>query len=169
MQNRSRSKRSAHRRGVAAAVAAALVASFGFVGISGTPVSAEIDTVERVATPSPMHSNYLSNVSCVSASFCMATGTSMGEMSAGPPEQAPMALTWNGSVWSTVPGVESTFRIVDVACASTTFCVLIGTGFAEYQPYSARHWNGTGLTTVALPDGVVGSLSAVTCTSCASS
>ena len=165
MQNRSRSKRNVHRRGMAAAVAAALVTSLSFVGISGTPVSAEIDTVERVATPSPMHSNLLSNVSCVSASFCMATGSSMGEMSAGPPEQAPIALTWNGSAWSTVPGVESTFRIVDVACASTTFCVLIGTAWAEYQPYSARHWNGTALTTVALPDGVVGFLSAVTCTS----
>jgi hypothetical protein len=74
--------------------------------------------------------DYLSSISCTSATFCVAVGSRFsGENS------APLVATWNGSSWSqTVPPNPAT-SIKDtgfssVSCANARSCVAVGTYYA---------------------------------------
>ena len=68
------------------------------------------------------------DVSCTSASFCMATSS------------GGLSVRWNGSSWSTLPTFDSTnaFQGGTVACTSTTFCLTVDSGLGQYS-----RWNGT--------------------------
>jgi len=85
------------------------------------------------STPSISGEGTLSDVSCVSASDCIAVGTESGG-------EGALAERWNGSSWSkmTVPGGW----LNSVSCASASFCVATpGSGT------SMRVWNGSKWTT----------------------
>jgi hypothetical protein len=110
----------------------------------------------------------LNSVSCVSPSFCAATGITTtrgaGEIASTTPDG--YVEIWNGSTWSmTDIGGETN----DVSCTSTTFCAAVGTeGGAELTglgfslgpfggPAYVDTYNGStwALTTLPLPEGQI--------------
>jgi hypothetical protein len=82
----------------------------------------------------------VSRVDCVSTTFCMAVGQDM--------DAAGWAARWNGSTWTSTkiqPAGSSTY---DVACTSTSFCMVTSGGGRSVR------WNGSGWTTVGGLDPV---------------
>lgn len=134
-------------------------------------------------------SDTLSDVSCVSASFCMAvggrvaeewngqawrvvkaTGADLGEVSCtratfcmaigGSP-----AEEWNGRTWRVVKMTGS--GLSSLSCASASFCLAVGTGSGGESSVSQR-WNGRSWRVLKTPDvGCVPScgLTGVSCVS----
>ncbi len=110
-----------------------------------------------------------SSVSCVSASFCMASGGGFG----GGIER------WNGSSWTTLPTPQPAFPFAgtfgDVSCTSRFFCIAI-TDLHGPTP-SAEHsaivvWNGSvwssaggNLVGIGHQIGVAGLLHSASCAS----
>ena len=92
------------------------------VAVMETPVSAEVDTVVRVASPSPGYYNSLSSVSCVTASFCLAVGSTSTQSYSN----SALAATWNGTSWTEVAGPSGWGRATDVDCVTSTFCMVTG-------------------------------------------
>ena len=104
--------------------------------------------------PSPnvgSSTNNLRGVSCVTPSFCMATGSSNN----GSAEQT-LTESWNGTAWSIVasPSTSPTHTnvLTSVSCVTTAFCM--ATGYASngtaYQAL-AEQWNGTSWSMVTIP------------------
>ena len=99
----------------------------------------------------PNSYSYIEDISCVSASFCVAVGF----------KQIPnvsisnIILTWNGSKWSlddssslsTAPAQDDTLK--SVSCASESFCVAVGSYYPtpnSYPPIAENFlltWNGS--------------------------
>ncbi len=84
---------------------------------------------------------YVNDVSCVSASFCVAIGTGSSRQHRGL-RIANYAVFWNGTRWGRpVPlysgyGIGRSYtRVESVSCTSTTFCMVVGAG--------SRVWNGS--------------------------
>ena len=117
---------------------------------------------------------YLSGVSCVNATNCVAVG--MEQPGDQPPlTDATLVESWNGTSWSIVPspnsaGYASVFNAV--SCVSATACIAVGE--ASYYNTVANHgftgtlvesWDGTNWSLVRSPspDNFVG-LSNVACT-----
>jgi hypothetical protein len=127
------------------AMAASLtVAAVFLAGIGGEAASAAAVSHPRLAmTPGHMYSG----VSCVSASFCVAVGST---------DTAGEWTRFNGRRW--VPAKPLRHGSGDVSCVSTKFCMTVG---GEY----AARFNGSGL---GKPHRVVSSrfaLEGVSCTS----
>jgi hypothetical protein len=104
----------------------------------------------------------LDNVSCTSASFCVAVGQQNVSTGGG-----ALAEVWNGTAWSVMPAVDaptgSDDVLVSVSCVGPSFCLAVGS--TSSGPL-AETWNGTAwtLATVAQPVSVTGvSLTAVSC------
>lgn len=115
-------------------------------------------------------SDYLSHVSCVSVTFCMAVGWA----AASSTPVVPIAEVWNGSSWSllsvaTTSATDSDFP-TGVSCASPESCLAVGSINNNNQ--LAEYWNGTSWTLVAAPSTLSGSLpdllgaSCITATNC---
>ncbi|MGH2940028.1 MAG: hypothetical protein ACRDPE_18100 [Solirubrobacterales bacterium] len=90
----------------------------------------------------------LSGVSCLSASFCIAVGSSFSEQATG---QTPLLEVWNGSAWE-LQGTPFAARhgspFFGITCASRNSCMAVGsynanphTGVPENEAL-AEHWNG---------------------------
>ena len=108
-----------------------------------------------------------SDLSCLSASFCVVAGDRNGATSV-----APIAATWNGSGWSevSVPAPRTSAHIASldsVSCVSAKFCVAEG----EYTPVYRQEpadgelslgfldiWNGTKWSLSWTMKGVQGGL-----------
>lgn len=112
-----------------------------------------------VATPEPSGATYayLWNVSCASATYCVALGTyttsSISEM--------PFAETWNGTKWTEqtlpVPSGAKKAKLFGVSCVSSSACMAVGsyeTSSGTGEAFSDR-WNGVEWTvqSMALPSG----------------
>ena len=109
--------------------------------------------------------NMLESVSCVSASFCVATGVHGG----GSPFQT-LVEHWDGVSWTVVPspnvGVIANL-LLSVSCVSVSFCVATGTydGVLPVQTL-VQHWDGVSWTVVSSPnDGTTSLLRSVSCVS----
>ncbi len=118
-----------------------------------------------VASPNQTGGNTLDGVSCVNASFCMATGSSGSGT-------ASLAESWNGSSWSIVPSPNSTggsANLSSVSCTSASFCMAAGSYSASSGGDTlAESWNGSSWSIVASPNPTGSSytsLSGVSCTS----
>ncbi len=98
----------------------------------------------------------LNGVSCVSASSCVAVGST---------GSSPLAETWNGTAWSApiaqppVPGSWESAVLNGIHCLSTTWCMASGTlqrneaGTSYSRPF-ADIWNGSSWsTTTGVPWG----------------
>jgi hypothetical protein len=115
------------------------------------------------ATPNPAKAATitLTGVSCVSASFCEASG-SKGNGSAA------FAEKWNGTAWQlqTAPGKGP---LAAVSCVSASFCAAVGTQATTSGtgPLAVK-WNGTAWSTQPLPAPAGATLSAMTGVSCTS-
>ena len=84
---------------------------------------------------------YVNDVSCVSASFCVAIGT-ISSSQHGRVRIANHAVFWNGAGWGRPVTLYSGYgigfsytRVESVSCTSTTFCIVVGAG--------SRVWNGS--------------------------
>ncbi len=120
--------------------------------------------------PSLSGTSYDDNVSCVSSTFCVATGIQETGSTGSAIVQA-----WNGSTWTTqsvpVPsGVDGT-SLNGISCTSVSFCVGVGGSYAGAgdevsQPYAVE-WDGSTwmmATGLGLPSGYdLGWLDAVSC------
>jgi hypothetical protein len=121
------------------------------------------------------------NLSCISATYCVALGT---DSTATPTSAIPVlvAATWNGKAWSArkLPSPAKTVSAYDtgLSCVSARFCVAVG---HDQPPYSydgsgigfADVWNGTkwavdataGTVGMSTPGQPAGDLNAVSCQS----
>jgi hypothetical protein len=108
--------------------------------------------LQHAATPRSATENGLSDVSCVSASFCMAVGAHQD--SAG--GEANLAEIWNGTSWqiTATPNIKAQSGttayndLLSVSCVSASFCEAVGTG---PNGADAAQWNGTSWTLQARP------------------
>ncbi len=107
--------------------------------------------LQHAAAPPGATANTLSDVSCVSPSFCAAVGTH--QTSAG--VEANLAEIWNGTSWliTATPDVKSQSGAADneldgVSCVSASFCEAVGTG---PDGADAALWNGKSWTVQAMP------------------
>ena len=145
--------------------------ALGFVAITSSAASADFDTVTSLTASNPAASeNRLGDVSCVSTSFCMSVV--VGRQTSGMSASKETFLTkWDGSSWSVVStsGWPTNFGANDIACGSTSACLVTGTVDTfngpnlEMTPYLML-WNGSTVSQVTLPN-VVYSLNAVSCAS----
>jgi hypothetical protein len=120
-----------------------------------------------VATPTPPGSSHVGlwDISCASASFCLAVG---GYVAAG----IGRILTerWNGSAWSVVstpnPPGSTDAGLSAVSCRSATFCTAIG---ATNAALVIERWNGSTWTVTNSIAGNSKDLESISCpttTSC---
>ena len=127
-------------------------------------------TVQAVTKPSGSINPGLSNISCASASECVAAGSSENE--AG--ESLPFAETLKAGKWSVqalpLPeGFEKLSTLEDVSCASAESCMAVGSYSLEsgYVPF-AESWNGSEWSVQSLPqpEGTLygSTLASVSCT-----
>jgi hypothetical protein len=90
--------------------------------------------------------DHLADISCLSATECMAVGGSTATSSV----EEPNAEWWNGSSWElrppVVPGTASLSQLEGVSCTSATNCLAVGVlrdkATGHYLPM-AQKWNGT--------------------------
>jgi hypothetical protein len=101
-------------------------------------------SIQTTPSPTGAKESALTDVSCVSASECIAVGSYVNSSSAS----VPFAERWNGATWSVqaVPSPEgSKFSVNGVSCTSPSACSAVG----YYQNSSgvwvplAERWNGT--------------------------
>jgi hypothetical protein len=129
-----------------------------------------------IASPTPADSRMtqLFDISCSSASSCMAVGFRSIDTSEGT-SWITLAEAWNGTSWSissTLNPANSRDPVFDgVSCSTATSCIAVG----RYQPMAftdgtivalAERWNGTAWSITAPPTGASRSeLLAVSCPS----
>ena len=151
----------------------ALSMAVGLVATTGSSASADFDTVTVITPSNPSaHSNRADDVSCVSATFCMSVIEGRQSNSFSDPAQTHLTK-WDGGAWSLVStsGWPNEFRANDIACATTTFCLVTGgVSFYDQATQSVVNtaylmsWNGSSLSQVSLPSGI-SFLHAVSCAS----
>jgi hypothetical protein len=103
--------------------------------------------LQHAAAPGGATENGLSDVSCVSASFCVAVGTHQ-DSDGG---EANLAEIWNGTSWlltatpnvAAQSGTTAYNELSGVSCVSASFCEAVGTG---PKGADAAQWNGTSWT-----------------------
>ncbi|HET7054137.1 MAG TPA: S8 family serine peptidase, partial [Solirubrobacterales bacterium] len=109
---------------------------------------------DSVSLPSAEDS-WLYAVSCTSATFCMASGE---KFTVGP-GYVPFAERWSGSEWTSeaMPAPNDAFKINgeywsieinEISCASSTFCMAVGSYFTEAgetwtKKTLTESWNGS--------------------------
>jgi subtilisin family serine protease len=74
----------------------------------------------------------LEDVSCTSATFCMAVGWAFDE-GVG---HKPVSAIWNGTAWKLVTAARASDKAISVSCTSSTFCMTVGAGL------TSEVWNG---------------------------
>jgi hypothetical protein len=107
-------------------------------------------TVQSVPLPTGKTDGVLSDVSCPSATSCVAVGTASNAAN----QAETIAEIWNGTSWTVtgIPGPANS-GVSAVSCSSATACIAVGSGSPD--PLAAS-WNGTrwtSLTTAAAPPG----------------
>ena len=153
------------RKSVLATLAVIAIVLGGVV--VSTPAGAVVDSAVVVPSPNPSTSyNRLSSVSCVSVSFCVATGyQNSGSL------DLTLVEHWDGASWSTVtspsPGTNSNV-LSSVSCVSVSFCVATGNQYSGSANLTlVEQWDGTSWSTVTSPNPgtTANSLGSVSCVS----
>ena len=155
---------------VAGVVVAALGLVMGPAPFGGTATLTSPPTVSasqwtNAHAPSASGSNLLNDVSCTTASFCVAVGQQNSGAGGG-----TLVEQWNGSSWVVVPSVNvpatSGDNLVSVSCVGPSFCMAVGSSGLGAV---AETWNGTAwtLATPVIPSNVTGgaALWSVSCVS----
>jgi hypothetical protein len=107
----------------------------------------------RVTAPKPSTATvaWLTDVSCPSTTFCLATGS---DRSSG--TERPYSARWNGTSWTVVAMAKPTIYTISVralSCVSASNCVAVG----SYNPGNGNvptlleRWNGTTWAVVSSP------------------
>ena len=135
--------------------------------VVSTPAGAVVDSATIVPSPNAGTSNdQLRSVSCVSASDCVAVGSTFNGSA-----YETLVMMWDGSVWSIVPSPNASTledQLRSVSCVSASECVAVGytyTGSA-YETL-VMVWDGTVWSIVPSPnDSIVDDkLASVSCLS----
>jgi hypothetical protein len=105
----------------------------------------------------------LDEVSCVSATRCLAVGESDTSV-----RDVPLAELWNGSRWRIVPAPAVRGRTVSllsgISCTSATRCIAVGYSLKSGNFATlAELWNGKAWKIIASPTAVGASFGAVSC------
>jgi hypothetical protein len=153
----------------AATLAGVIVAGSVNAAAAG-PAGVARSAPDRAAAPAfsetrPATFNGLADVSCVSASFCVAVGDFLSPTvttSYPPGIVRPLAEEWNGSNWLVLHGAATVGVLEAVACTSVSFCMAVGDAAAVAGPSLAEVWNGRTWRVVKTPPGGT-DLSAVSC------
>ena len=164
-------------RGVAVAVGSISCAADNTCAVVGSiptfypytyePVVEYWNGVSWSVTLQPTINGLLTDVSCLSASFCEAVGHETASCSDGngcPPAYA-FIEQWNGTAWSEAdyPNTATWYSgLVGVSCVSTEMCVALG--YVDTAPQLILQWDGTNWNLVPLPAQAVEAES-VSCTS----
>ena len=102
------------------------------------------------ANTSSTDNDYLSSVSCVSTTFCMAVGYYTGGT------DQTLIESWNGTGWTIVPSPDTSPTAYDVissvSCVSTTFCMAVGYYTGGTDQTLIESWNGTSWSIVSSPN-----------------
>jgi hypothetical protein len=152
---------------VAFTATAVMAAPAGAVNPTSPPTVSAVQWTDAHAAAGTA-SNQLSDVSCSSASFCVAVGGQNVGTGGG-----TLTEKWNGTAWSVVPSVNvpatTDDTLASVSCVGPLFCLAVGT---SGQGPVAETWNGTAwsLVSAVLPAGStsagLGSVSCVATTAC---
>ena len=110
-----------------------------------------------LVTPSPENTEEatLSDVSCTSATSCVAVGTTYNNSTGA----SPVIMTWNGTSWSFQSPARSGGSLAGIDCTSSSFCMAVSGGPA------AEEWNGTKWTDRPPASALYGYLASVSCDS----
>src|ERR1700759_3010539 len=165
---------------------AVLVCAMAGVAVSAAGAAGATWTPQTVPGPSGPPNAALTGVSCASATFCMAIGSSDSGFDhaqiklLGP--IGTFADRWDGTNWVAVPtpAAGANAALVSISCASPTFCVAVGDTHSAGRQYVAGNafpgrntravletWNGTRWAVQPTPLASVrgGVLSGVSCVS----
>ena len=109
----------------------------------------------------PLAIDGLSDVSCVSTSFCMAAG--------GNSSGNGVVISYNGNTWKpySLPSNVSNYSIYDFSCMSTSFCMALGEDNSS-DNNAALSYNGSTWKIYPLPPEMSGGDSSFTGLSCSS-
>jgi hypothetical protein len=148
------------------AVGVLFTSALGILAFSGGVAPAAPSTWSIVKSPNPSKSqSSFADVSCASATFCVAVGLEAGK------GKKTLVEMWNGSKWSVMPSQNpGKGNILEgVSCSGTMSCVAVGSTW-EYSFDSTstlvESWDGTSWTVVPSPDVASGNgLRDVSCTS----
>ncbi len=153
-------------------IVAVLLVVVGCVVVS-TSAGAVVDSATIVSSPSPgPTTNYLSSVSCLNASFCIAVGTT--DEGVG---NSPLVLKWDGVSWAQVAGPDpgAGWTLHSVSCVSPLSCTAVGYYFSENPEAPIETlistWDGESWTRVTSPnlgpdDNYLRSVSCTSASSC---
>ena len=97
---------------------------------------------QELATPAVAASSELSDVSCLTATFCMAVGSEFIMVTAPCTGTCILALTWNGSTWQQA-GTPGNGGLSAVSCVNAASCVAVSGS-------QAMAWDGTAWTPLML-------------------
>jgi len=100
-------------------------APFGGTATLTSPPTVSASQWTNAHAPSASGSNLLNDVSCTTASFCVAVGQQNSGAGGG-----TLVEQWNGSSWAVVPSVNvpatSDDNLVSVSCVGPSFCMAVG-------------------------------------------
>lgn len=112
-------------------------------------------------TPTSSAPVHVLGVSCVSANWCMAVGSSTSSA------RGTYAMRWSGGSWASMkpPGVkDALLTLTSVSCRSTRFCMATGTAQSDAGTAAvAELWNGTSWTITSTPKVPGSAFSEVSC------
>jgi subtilisin family serine protease/sugar lactone lactonase YvrE len=129
-----------------------------------------------LSTPKPIEDEWasLDGVSCVSSTSCVAVGRSVKWVEGGKSlVEHPLTEVYNGEKWSIVSapepvGVNKVAPLMDVSCASSSYCMAVGYYYGSGTGLWATKFDGSKWTTSSLPvpsGSTKGALLGVSCTS----
>jgi hypothetical protein len=121
--------------------------------------------VKSTPSPSPsvLPANYLADVSCISATTCVAVGQYQNPAFT----VFTLVINWNGATWTQAPTptLPTGLQPRDLACTAANFCMGVGTYQSHSQGFT---WNGSAWTLTTMPNqGTTAgpALESVSCTS----
>jgi hypothetical protein len=115
--------------------------------------------IQPTPNPAGFDSGEFNDVSCTSATFCMAVGFAFSS----PDTYRTLAETWNGAAWSiqATPTPGTGGHLDGVSCTSPTNCIAGGlSGLGQL----AEQWNGSAWTVMPLTELSHADLSGISCT-----
>jgi hypothetical protein len=150
------------------------VAALGLMVAPSAASAAPAPAWQKVPVPSPLVNapHTFTSVSCPTASYCMAVGTSGAGAGGAMNEAVPVAETYDGRTWTVrhPPTVRDGTFLDGVSCLSSTDCTVVGTsqqldeGKPDDNAPVAEHWDGQAwrVEMTVTPDGG-GSFTSVAC------
>jgi hypothetical protein len=147
----------------------AVLATWGLAVALTAAGSAAASAAPRPAVTGLQISDDLSSVSCLSASWCMAVG-STGVQGGSDTTNRALAQLWNGHTWTVLPVPQPASpgaNLAGVSCLSRVRCIAVG-GQVTPAQMLAEEWNGSTWQMLPVPSTVppMGALACVSGSKC---